>query len=144
MNFTKKKIKKQSKAVLNKSGEGYVDVAVTVMIVTFVLIFVVNMISLVALNQNLKTIADQLVDRAAVKGTVDIEDYVKELYQKHGIDFTWSFEGSELSDSDGKVQLGDQIVCTVRYRLTLPGFGDAIHIADVNASASGLSQVYWK
>ena len=47
----------------NKSGEGYVDVAVTVMIVAFVLVFAVNVVSLVALNQNLKTVSDQLTMR---------------------------------------------------------------------------------
>ena len=46
----------------NKRAEGYIDVAITVMIVAFVLIFTVNIVSLVALNQNMKTIADQLVE----------------------------------------------------------------------------------
>ena len=39
-----------------KHAESYVDVAVTVMIVAFVLIFAVNLVSLVALHQNVKTI----------------------------------------------------------------------------------------
>ena len=47
----------------SKSGEGYVDVAVTVMIVAFVLVFAVNVVSLVALNQNLKTVSDQIDHR---------------------------------------------------------------------------------
>ena len=55
-----------------KNGEGYVDVAVTVMIVAFVLLFAVNMVSLVALNQNMKTAADQLVEYASQKGTTAI------------------------------------------------------------------------
>ena len=49
-----------------KRAEGYIDVAVTVMIVAFVLIFAVNLVSLVALHQNVKTIADQLTEYASI------------------------------------------------------------------------------
>ena len=85
-----------------KNGEGYVDVAVTVMIVAFVLLFAVNMVSLVALNQNIKTVSDQLVEYASQKGTTAIGDYADELKEKIGVDFTYSFEESELIDESGK------------------------------------------
>ena len=97
----------------NKSGEGYVDVAVTVMIVAFVLVFAVNVVSLVALNQNLKTVSDQITDYATLNGTVAVDSYVAELKKQTGIDFGYSFDGSETLDSTGKVQLGDRIICTV-------------------------------
>lgn len=128
----------------NKSGEGYVDVAVTVMIVAFVLVFSVNVVSLVALNQNIKTAADQLTDYAAMKGTVSVDEYARELKEKIGVDFSYSFDGSETLDSTGKVQLGDRIICTVTYQLRMPGFGDFILPISLKASSSGLSQVYWK
>ena len=48
------------KLLKRKNGEGYVDVAVTILIVSFVLLFAVNTVSLVALNQNVKTAADVL------------------------------------------------------------------------------------
>ena len=54
------------KRLFNKKGETYIDVAITVMIVAFVLIFSVNMVSLVALNQNMKTMADQIIWSAIV------------------------------------------------------------------------------
>ena len=46
------------KKLFDKKGETYIDVAITVMIVAFVLVFAVNMVSIVALNQNMKTMAD--------------------------------------------------------------------------------------
>lgn len=128
----------------NKSGEGYVDVAVTVMIIAFVLVFSVNVVSLVALNQNIKTAADQLTDYAAMKGTVSVDEYARELKEKIGVDFSYSFDGSETLDSTGKVQLGDRIVCTLTYHLRILGFGEVSHPISVKASSSGLSQVYWK
>lgn len=128
----------------SKKAEGYIDVAVTIMLVAFVLVFAVNMVSLVALNQNVKTIADQLVDYAAQQGTTNISAYASELRQKTGIDFSYSFSESVLFDSTGKVQLGDKIVCNVSYNVGFMGFGEASHAVTISASASGISRVYWK
>lgn len=50
------------KKLFDKEGETYIDVAITVMIVAFVLVFAMNMVSIVALNQNMKTMADQIID----------------------------------------------------------------------------------
>ena len=127
-----------------KRAEGYIDVAVTVMIVAFVLIFAVNLVSLVALHQNVKTIDDQLTEYASMKGTTEIGSYAEELRKKTGIDFAYSFASSTTMDSSGKVQLGERIVCTVRFQSSMIGFGDVIHPIDIQASSSRLSQVYWK
>lgn len=137
-------MKKLKQFFKSRFGEGYVDVAVTILIVAFVLVFAVNVVSLVALNQNIKTAADQLTDYAAMKGTVSVDEYARELKEKIGVDFSYSFDGSETLDSTGKVQLGDRIVCTLTYHLRILGFGEASHPISVKASSSGLSQVYWK
>lgn len=131
------------KRLLNKKGETYIDVAITVMIVAFVLVFSVNMVSLVALNQNMKTMADQIVDYATVQGTTDVGEYIGTLKEKSGIDFTYSFSGTDYH-SGQKVQLGDVIEVRLTYRVSILGFGDAVFPITVQASASGISQVYWK
>ena len=53
----------------NNRGESYVDVAITVMIVAFVLVFSVNIVSIVALNQNVKIMSDQIIDYATMATT---------------------------------------------------------------------------
>lgn len=131
------------KKLFNKKGETYIDVAITVMIVAFVLIFSVNMVSLVALNQNMKTMADQIADYATVQGTTDIGSYINDLREKSGIDFTYSFSGTDYH-SGQKVQLGDVIVCRLTYRVSILGFGEKVFPVTIRASASGISQVYWK
>ena len=77
------------KLIKNKKGEGYIDVAITIMIVSFVIVFIINIVSLVALNQNLKTIADHIVEYSSQQGTTAIDDYVEELSDK--IDFFIKF-----------------------------------------------------
>ena len=134
---------KRAFAFLNSSGETYIDVAITVMIVAFVLVFAVNMVSLVALNQNMKTMADQIVDYATVQGTTDVGSYINDLRDKTGIDFTYSFSGTDYH-SGQKVQLGDVIEVKLTYRVSFLGFGEAVFPVNISASASGISQVYWK
>ena len=131
------------KKLFNKKGETYIDVAITVMIVAFVLVFSVNMVSLVALNQNMKTMADQIADYATVQGTTDVGDFVNDLRDKTGIDFSYSFSGTDYHNGQ-KVQLGDVIQVKLTYRTSFLGFGEAIFPVTINASASGISQVYWK
>ena len=131
------------KKLFNKKGETYIDVAITVMIVAFVLVFSVNMVSLVALNQNMKTMADQIADYATVQGTTDVGDFVNDLRDKTGIDFSYSFSGTDYHTGQ-KVQLGDVIQVKLTYRTSILGFGEAIFPVTINASASGISQVYWK
>lgn len=131
------------KKIFNKKGETYIDVAVTVMIVAFVLVFAVNMVSLVALNQNMKTMADQVVDYATLNGTTDVSTYVRDLRQNSGISFSYSFSGTDYY-SGQKVQLGDVIKCRLTYRVSIFGFGDKIFPITVTASSSGISQYYWK
>lgn len=114
------------------------------MIFAFALIFIVNIVSLVALNQNMKTAADQIAEYASMNGTTDIDEYVNEQREKIGVQFTCTFDGSESFDGSGRVQLGDKIRCTLTYRLSFMGFGDAIHLATISASGSGISEVYWK
>ena len=79
-----------------------------------------------------------------MNGTTNIDEYVNEQREKIGVQFTCTFDGSESFDGSGRVQLGDKIRGTLTYRLSFMGFGDAIHLATISASGSGISEVYWK
>ena len=131
------------KKMFNRKGETYVDVAVLIMIVAFVLIFSVNMISVVVLAQNLKTMADQIADYATAQGTTDVDSYVSDLKQKSGIDFDCSFSGTQYL-SGQKVQLGDEIEVRLTHRVSILGFGNSIFPVTIRAASGGISQVYWK
>lgn len=131
------------KKLFNRKGETYVDVAVLIMIVAFVLIFSVNMISVVVLAQNLKTMADQIADYATAQGTTDVDSYVSDLKEKSDIDFACSFSGTQYL-SGQKVQLGDEIEVRLTHRVSILGFGNSIFPVTIRAASGGISQVYWK
>ena len=128
----------------NRRGEGYIDIAVTILVVAFLLVFFINAASLIALNQNLKTIADHLTDYACLHGTTDVGDYATELREQTGIDFSCDFSESRTLDALGRVQLGEPIVCTVNCQTSFLGFGDFVFPITVTATSRGMSQVYWK
>ena len=79
----------------NNRGEGYVEVAISVLMIAFVLVFAVSLASFVALNQNLKTLADGITDYAAAEGSIALEDYIANLRRQTGIDFTCTFDGTK-------------------------------------------------
>ena len=124
------------KILERKNGEGYIDVVVTVMIVSFVLVFAVNMVSLVALNQNVKTVADQLTEYASVNGTTEIGSYAEDLRQKTGIDFTYSFAGSTTNRflRQGAARRAD---CMYR---DLPEFHDRVWLCHSSSGAPGIGK----
>ena len=132
------------KRLKRKNGEGYIDVAVTILVVAFLLMFFINAVSLIALNQNLKTIADHLTDYACLHGTTDVGEYASELREQTGIDFSCDFSESTMLDAMGHVQLGEPIVCTVTVKTSFLGFGDFVFPITVTATSRGMSQVYWK
>ena len=128
----------------SKRGEGYIDIAVTILVVAFLLVFFINAASLIALNQNVKTIADHLTDYACLHGTTDVGEYASELRDQTGIDFSCDFSESAALDALGRVQLGEPIVCTVTVQTSFLGFGDFVFPVTVQATARGMSQIYWK
>ncbi len=132
------------KILKNRRGEGYIDVAITVMIIAFLLIFLLSIVSLVATSQRMKSVADQIAEYAAVNGRTDIDSFVEEQQDKLGMDFTCSFAGSETWNGTRKVQLGDKICCAVSFDVRFVGFGTSFHVMTITADAMTLSRVYWK
>lgn len=128
---------------LNNRGEGYVEVAISALMIAFVLVFAVSLASFVALNQNLKTLADGITDYAAAEGSIALEDYIANLRSQTGIDFTCTFDGTN-ADADGFVQLGDMIQCKLTCPARLRGFGDFLFPVTLQAESRARSRVYRK
>lgn len=132
--------------LLNKRGEGYIDIVVTVLVIAFVLVFAISIFSVVTAKQDLKYMCSELIDCASVNGgiTTEVDQRFRELCAETGITPTVQFSAIFYDSASGKVQLGDTITCTLTYNATLPGFGNFIFPLQVGATESGLSRVYWK
>ena len=61
------------KELRTKRAEGYVDVAVAVLVVSFLLVLLVSVFGLVSKKQDLRYMASELIDTATVSGSVGQE-----------------------------------------------------------------------
>ncbi len=134
------------KVLRNKKAEGYIDVAVAVLVIVFALIFSVSIFSKVAISQDLKHMCKELVDVATQTGRIgpEVNARYEELCKEAGIRPDMEFKTTYFNASDKTVQLGDIITCKLTYKMTLQGLGDFELPIDVDAEYSGLSEVYWK
>lgn len=137
---------KLKKIIRNKRAESYIDVAVAVVVVAFILVFAVSIFQMVTLKQDLNYMADELIKTATVSGKVgeEVEQRYAELCAETGISPEVSFSAFFYDAASGKVQLGNSITVTLSTGLTLPGFGGYMFPINATATESGLSRVYWK
>lgn len=134
------------KTLKNKKAEGYIDVAVAVLVIAFVLILIISIWSMITLKQDMTYMARELVEAATVSGRIgpEIEARFAELCAESGFTPTVSFSATYFDPITGKVQLGEVISVTLTTEMILPGFGGFELPFDVSVTQSGLSRVYWK
>ena len=134
------------KTLKNKKAEGYIDVAVAVLVIAFVLILIISIWSMITLKQDMTYMARELVEAATVSGRIgpEVEARFAELCAESGFTPTVSFSAMYFDPITGKVQLGEVISVTLTTEMILPGFGGFELPFDVSVTQSGLSRVYWK
>ena len=131
---------------LNKRAEGYVDVAVAVLVISFLLILLVSVFGVIHQKQTLNQMAEQIVEIASINGCVDDEvmERYEQLCEQTGLTPTMTFEATYFDEDTGKVQLGDIISCTLTMETSLIGFGGELFPINMTVTVSGVSQVYWR
>ena len=134
------------KTLKNKKAEGYIDVAVAVLVIAFVLILMISIWSMITLKQDMTYMARELVEAATVSGRIgpEVEARFAELCAESVFTPTVSFSATYFDPITGKVQLGEVISVTLTTEMILPGFGGFELPFDVSVTQSGLSRVYWK
>ena len=141
------KCKKQNNNLLySKRGEGYIDVAIAVLVISFLLVLILNVFSLVSKGQDMEYFARELCDVATYSGRIEdeVEDRYNELCDETGLTPQYNFTATYFSKTDRTVQLGDSILCEVRMDSSILGFGGEIFTITLTGSHSGLSKYYWK
>lgn len=130
----------------NKRAEGYIDVAVAVLVIAFVLVLIISVWSMINLKQDMRYMCEELLETATVSGKVgdEVDKRFEELCAELGFEPTVNFNAVYYDSHTGKVQLGDVITCTLTHEVVLPGFGGFKLPFEVSVTLSGLSRVYWK
>jgi len=129
------------KILKSKSGEGYMDVTVLVLCAMLVVAVAVKVFPVYIAKQQMDTFATELVREAEIAGRVGTETNRREKVLKDKIGFDPDVAWSE----SGKIQLNEEVIVTVIYRMNIGLFGgfDSFPIT-LRADATGKSEVYWK
>ncbi|PKM52547.1 MAG: hypothetical protein CVV02_01560 [Firmicutes bacterium HGW-Firmicutes-7] len=125
-----------------KKGEGYIDIAVFVIVAVMVIAFVVKLFPVFIVKDQLNNLADQILREAEIQGMIYI-DY-SQIKNSSGItpdEVTWDAS----SYSSNKVQLNDPITVTCTAKVDIGLFGDfASFPINLKGKATGRSEVFWK
>lgn len=135
------------KLLKNRRGEGYIDTVVCVLAAMMVIVLALNIFGFLTVKQDLDFFAKEMIDTAAVYGGTgaELRERYMELRGETGLSPTYSFSGTRYFNSTaGKVQLGDTIKVTLRYRTYVRGLGVFRIPVTLTAVHSGLSRKYWK
>ena len=135
------------KAIKSKKGEGYIDVAVSLVVIMMVIVLALNVFSFLTLKMDMDYFAREMVKVATVSGSTN-NSYVKprydELVDELGFSPSYSWSATYYNNSSKKVQYGDSIMVTLTYQTNILGFGSTNIPITLTATYSGLSQQYWK
>ena len=129
------------RALKNRRGEGYIDVAVLVLCAMLVIALAVQVFPAYIAKQRVDTFASELIREAEIAGRVGSETTTQEqlLRERTGLEpeVTWS--------KTGNIQLNEEVTVTVTYEMNIglfAGFGS--FPVTLQAQATGKSEVYWK
>ena len=130
-------MKRIYKIMRDKKGEGYIDAAVVVFCVMFVIALGVRIFPVFITKIQLDNFADELVREAEIRSETTARQ--RTLEEKTGIHPAVSWSGT------GKIQLNEEVTVTLTLQKDLGLFGKLRSFpVTIRARASGKSEVYWK
>lgn len=136
------------KFIRDRTGEGYVDVAITVLILFTLMASLMALFPIFTTQQTLTNTARQLARMAEVTGSAqDAEEVVSTLsvLQPDLIEWDTDWQDEALRTIQLKTPFAVTVTKQVSIVIFRPALADpiAIHIT-IRASANGISEVYWK
>ena len=126
----------------NRRGEGYIDVAVSVLCLMLVVALAMTLFPVLMKKQQLDSFADEIVRQAEIVGGTDVSGRIVQLKQETGLDprIQWDCEYY----SGNKVQLNGDIQVTLTQSVDIGFFVFGSFPIELKARASGKSEVYYR
>jgi hypothetical protein len=128
-----------------KRGEGYIDTVVIIISAMLVIAFAVKVFPVFIIKNQLNNYANEIIRTAEISGRVGTEVNTKaeELKEQTDINPIISWKANYISGTN-KIQLNDEITVTVSSTVDIGFFSFASFPIELNAKATGRSEVYWK
>ena len=133
-------MKKIIKRLASTKGEGYIDIAVAVLVVMILLAAVIKIAPMFIMKKTINDYANELCREAEIAGRIGTEtnarlDRLNETYSLNPT-VTWS--------ASGKVQMGNTFTVTVSTTYDFSFFVFSTTPVTISATAEGTSEVFWK
>jgi len=132
--------------LVTTNGEGYIDVAVSVLVSMMLLVLTLNIFTFLTIKQDMDYFAKEMIFSATNFGKTndEVDTRYAELIAETGLAPTVTWQAAYFNASDKTVQYGDTITVTLTYQTYVRGFGVFKIPVTLIAKHSGLSQMYWK
>ncbi|WP_195238737.1 DUF4320 family protein [Romboutsia sp. 1001285H_161024_C4] len=133
------------KILKNKKGQGYIDVAVMVLVFALVMAFALSVFPVFVAKSNLNKFASEVVREAETTGQIgsSVQDRInklkKDLENVDSVDWKVNY-----IYGTNKIQLGDPIEVTVKKNVNIGFFKFGSFPIPLQSKDSGFSEVYWK
>lgn len=133
------------KILKNKKGQGYIDVAVMVLVFALVMAFALSVFPVFVAKSNLNKFASEVVREAETTGQIgsSVQDRInklkKDLENVDSVDWKVNY-----IYGTNKIQLGDPIDVTVKKNVNIGFFKFGSFPIPLQSKDSGFSEVYWK
>lgn len=133
----------------DQSGEGYVDIAIIILIVFVLMTSLLAVFPILTAQQSLNNTVSQIVRTVEITGNAgaEVDSLLNQLTTVKPDNLTWQ---TTWKDSANKtIQLKTPFTLTATKKVPLvvlrPSFGDPLVIEiEISATASGISEVYFK
>lgn len=123
-------------------GEGYVDVVVGVFCLMLVLAFALSFLPIFQKKQQLDIFATELVREAEIRGSTEVGKRIESLQEQTGLYPKIQWECDYYKGHT--IQLNDEIKVVLTEQVKLGMFGLRSFSIELQAKATGRSEVYYK
>ena len=125
-----------------EKGEGYIDTIVGILCFMIVLSFSLSFLPIFQKKQQLDLFATELVREAEIKGSTEVSERIESLKEQTGLNPSIEWECEYYKNH--VVQLNEEIQVTLIEKVKMGMFGFRLFPIELEAKATGRSEVYYK
>lgn len=126
----------------SKRGEGYIDVAIGILCLMLVVAFAVSFLPVFTAKQQLDIFATEIVREAEIRGSTSVSSRISDLKEQTGRNPSIHWDSDYYSGT--KVQLNEDIEVTLTDTVDIGFFIFGSWPIEIQAKATGKSEVYYK
>ncbi len=133
----------------DQSGEGYVDIAIIILIVFVLMASLLAVFPILTAQQSLNNTVSQIVRTVEITGNAgaEVDSLLNQLTSVKPDNLTWQTTWKDAANKTIQLKTAFTVTATKKVQLVVlrPSFGDPLVIEiEISATASGISEVYFK